>query len=540
MSELAVSSSEIKKLSDKGFEILVKKAFRLQQADLKENQLLYYQAVSPQSKRIHYSKAKTIAVFGGNRSSKTETALVKVISRATGIIPYSISDIDLTEYKGPAHIRVVVESDTTVLYPIILPKLQWWHWTGISSPGGPKGHWGWIPRTSLIDCDWEKSWTMKLKLLRVMYTDPVDPSRNGISTIQFMSKNQDPSDFASGEFDIVLHDEPPSLAIWTENEARAMSVNGLMMLAMTWPDEPTIPVEWIYDKIYDCRDDPSIDVFELYTRDNPNLDQAAIARQASRWSTEMQNVRLLGQPLRFSHLIHPTFTDQSQWWCFICGKTTFPTGGKCRCGSEDIIEFNHVRGFEAQIWPTLYALDPHPRKPHMYLWVQVDPFDDLWVIAEGECDGDPVQTRIDADRVESSLRLRVIKRMMDPKMGKQPSSAVRGVTWKDEFDKALLYCQDADNSDVGRSRVNQYLMPDRHRLQPRLHIHPRCHRTIFQLKRYVWDDHRRSQEKELKQKAKPKYDDYPTLLRYIANDEPSYRSLNTGPVRLQRLANRRY
>ena len=73
----------------------------------------------------------------------------------------------------------------------------------------------------------------------------------GESSIQFNSYDQDPSDFASGDFHFVLHDEPPPRRIYEENRARVMRTKGTLMLAMTWPSDPVMPVDWLFDEIYD-------------------------------------------------------------------------------------------------------------------------------------------------------------------------------------------------------------------------------------------------------------------------------------------------
>jgi hypothetical protein len=524
------------------FRAIVSKILTIQQNDRRENSLLFYRPVSEHSKKAHLSKAKTLGLGGGNGSSKTETALVEVLMMATGIIPYSLrDDLDpLEKLRGPVQCRVVCESLTTVLHPIILPKLQWWKWTGIDQPGGEKGHWGWIPRTSLIDGSWEKSWSEKLRMLRVLYRDPERGRVTGESTIQMMSRDQDASDFASGDFHIILHDEPPNLAIWRENEARTMRVNGRMMLAMTWPDDPAIAVDWIYDEVYEPAQPgpnkhPDMDWFDLFTTDNPHMNQSAIAAQASKWSDEIKRVRIYGQPVRFSNRIHPLFTDMTQWWCFACGKSIMPTDGKCSCGSGNIAQFNHVENFEPGRWPTYYLLDPHPRKPHAMCWVQVSPQDDLWQVAEGEVDGDPVEVRQFVDRVEENLSLNVSRRIMDPNMGRSPSSARRGITWQDEFDTCGLVCDLADDSDVGRARINEYLKPDPKTLEPRMHIHATCEKTIQQFKRYIWDDYRRALEKDIKQKPKEKYDDFPTLWKYLLNSDPTFNFALQGAPFIRRM-----
>ena len=72
------------------------------------------------------------------------------------------------------------------------------------------------------------------------------------------SYDQDPSDFASGDFHFILHDGLPKLAIWQENRARVMRVDGTLMVAMTWPDDPSISVDWIFDELYE-KAQPGVD-----------------------------------------------------------------------------------------------------------------------------------------------------------------------------------------------------------------------------------------------------------------------------------------
>jgi hypothetical protein len=451
----------------------------------------------------------------------------------TGIFPPDLrKKLDMKEkFRGPIQVRVVCESLTTVLHPIILPKLQWWKWTGVDAPGGDRGHWGWIPRDCLIAGSWERSWSEKLRQLRVLCRDPDNPGKVvGESTWQFMSRDQDPTDFASGDFHIILHDEPPTKAIWRENQARTMRVNGRMLLAMTWPDDPAIPVDWIFDEVYE----PAMSGADgkvwinLWTTENPHLDQGAVEVQRKDWSKAVSDVRIFGMPIRFSNRIHALFTDEDDCWCFKCGKTCMPTEDavpRCAgCGSADVAPFNHVRDFQVDPhWPCVFVLDPHPRKPHMYQWWQVDPSDDLWLVAEGEIDGSPLDARDDIYEQERALGLNVNRRLIDPNMGRSPSSATRReVTWQDEFSSVGLITDLADDSDIGRSRINEYLRPDRDTLSPRIHVHPRCARAIFQMKRYVWDDYRTGSERGLKQKPKEKNDDDPTMMKYMLNTNPTH------------------
>ncbi|MCR4338524.1 MAG: hypothetical protein NUW01_01415, partial [Gemmatimonadaceae bacterium] len=430
---------------------------------------------------------------------------------------------------------------TTTLYPIIIPKLQWWKWSGIDQPGGERGHWGWIPRYCLKGGEWDKAWRDSIRMLTVLCRDPEDPKRIlGESTIQFMAHNQESTDAASGDMHIIVHDEPPMLAMWRESEARTMRVGGRLIVAMTWPDDPSIPVDWLNDEVYEpgIRGERDHAWFEMYTSDNPNLDQKAVASQAADWSTETKNVRLYGKSLRFSNRVHPLFTDQTQHWCFTCGRPEHAGENadahgiedkfRCTsCGGPHVAEFNHVREFEVSTrWPAIWLLDPHPRKPHMFLWVQVDPSDDLWVIAEGLNDGDPVEVKKHCDRVERELVLEVALRLIDPNMGLSPSSTKRERTWQLEFEEASLPTNLADDGEVGRKTLNTYLAPDLGRWQPRIHVHPRCKTLIHQMKRYVWADYKLASERAQLQVPRDKDDDFPSLLKYLMNSNPSFGMLH--------------
>jgi len=529
-----LTADSLAMLSDAEMLTLTNQLLQVQALDRQTNQLKYYLPVSETATAIHRSTKRIIGVGGGNGSSKTDSCLVELCIRATGEIPLSLRDSYPREkLRGPINCRVVVESITNTLETIILPKLKWEHWQGVDQPGGVRGHYGWLPKHCLQKGDWSASWTGRTRTLDVRYHDPDTGEYRGLSRIQFMSYDQDPADFASGDFHFILHDEPPKEAIWVENLVRAKRVDGTMMLAMTWPDDPTTPVDWIIDRVYEVAQpgkehDETYAWFDLFATDNQNLNQTAFAELARSLSLSERQRRIYGQNLRLSNRVHPLFTDVPKVWCFACvDLTILNEEGRCgTCQSDAVCAFTHVQPVVGNpAYPVVCLLDPHPRKPHMLLWVQVDPNDDWGVIHELECAGSPgeVQERVQA--IDEDYGWSSVTRVMDPNMGRSPSGVTRDVTWQDAFEREGLVFDLAEDGAAGRQVVNDYLKPDPQTHRPRCTVDPRCLRTIFQMKRYCFDDHKLTKEKDQKQTTKQKNDDMPTLLKYLANRSPDFRSL---------------
>jgi hypothetical protein len=536
---------DLSTLSDEELVKTFQQQLDLQNQDKREYALYYYEPTNAEVARIHDLTVGTIGIFGGNGSGKTEHALVEGIIRATGIIPESLrATYPREKLRGPINMRVVCESLTTVLDPIILPKLQYFSWSGLMPQGGLQGHWGWIPKHCLIGGDWKKSYNNRLRMLSVLYRNPDTGKVEGVSKIQFMSYDQDSSDFASGDVQYCLHDEPPKHAIWKENRARVMrgGKGSTMVLSMTWPDNPALPVDWIFDEVYDKGQpgkgkDPDVEVINIFSTMNKHLDQSEIAKRAAQMSATERNTRIYGLPIRFSNRIHPDFTDQDKYWCFECGKMVLPaTDDSCSdCHGTNITSYNNVVNCTANPnYSMVCLLDPHPRKPHMLAWVQVTPNEDYEVLACATVEGGARAVKDMCDAVEARLGVRHIVRLMDPNMGASPSGAERDITWQDEFDGVGLRFDLADDSSVGRARLNDFIRPDAYFKRPRFRIDPSCTDAIFQMKRYVWKDHKDSEGKDQPQEPMRINDDFPTLFKYLMNFMPTAASFSPSVVRRQR------
>ena len=519
-------------MTDEEFLEAASAVIKVQERDLQEYALHYYKSANPTIARIHQLTCGVIGIFGGNGSGKTEHALVEGVIRATGCIPDSLKlTYPREKLTGPIHMRVVCESITAILEPIILPKLQWWSWSGLKPQGGAQGHWGWIPRHCLIEGDWKKSYNNRTRVLTVKYFHPETGRFEGFSTIQFMSYDQDPENFASGDVHYCVHDEPPPYAIWRENRARTMRGGGgsTMVVSMTWPDNPASPVDWIFDEIYDKGmpgklKEADIEVINIYSTMNPHLDQDKVALAASQMTKIERLTRIYGLPIRFSNRIHPDFTEQDKYWCYECGKITIAsTDDTCsECGTHEIGSYNNVEPVEVHShYPCICLLDPHPRKPHMLAWVQVTPNEDFEVVATVQVEGGAEAVRDEVKNIESRLGYKFITRIMDPNMGASPSGARREITWQNEFDNVGLHFDLGDDSSVGRARMNEFIKPDRDFRRTRFRIDPSCSDAIYQMTRYVWADHKNADNKDVSQEPMRKNDDFPTLFKYLFNYMPS-------------------
>jgi len=547
---LVTPPKDIHVLSDEDLAEYSANLLRLAHQDRQEWQLLYYRPNSPRHAKMHCSTAHVIGCGGGNRSGKTDAALVEAVIQATGIIPDALKGIYPREkFRGPISVRIVCESITTTLAPVILHKLDYQKWSGVDTQGGERGHWGWIPKACLLDEDWDRSWREAKRQLTVLCRDPDDPDIVlGQSVFQFMSFDQKDQKHRSGEFHLVLMDEPPPYEIFRESRARVMSVGGRLILSMTWPDDPTIPVDWIFDEVYDPgspgpEKNPDIDWIEFVTTDNPNIDQESIARTAASMSAEERACRIGGQPIRFANRVHPVFTDHEAWWCFTCHAETLPgSKGGCRlCLGDDLVIYTHVQDWTPESrWPTVFLLDPHPRKPHMMQWVQVNGQDDYDVVLCAELPDTPDEVAKMVKKLEAQHKLTVAKRLMDPNMGASPSGVRREMTWQTEFAEVGLVCDLANDSAVGRTRLNEYLKPDPHTRRPRIRWHQHgAAPAINQMKRFVWDDYKHKDTRDQKQVPKAMYDDYPALGRYLMNELPLCRALSYGAPVLKPRGQRR-
>mgnify|MGYP003393945588 FL=1 len=497
----------------------------------RENAITYYQTMNPDALGVHLSTAKVVPVVGGNRSSKTESALAEAVIQATGIVPMSLKNVyPAVKLRAPIRVRIICKSLTNTWEPVIKRKLQWWEWSGDDEQGGPNGHWGWIPKHMLIKGQWDESWSEKYRTLTLT---------NG-SVFQIMSREQDLGDFAGASCHLVVIDEGIDSARYRENLKRTIDCRGRLIIPMTPPDDQAASWDaaWIYE-LYQRGlpgpgKDPDVDSITLFTEKNRVLPKDEIEKTMKDMSDDQREVAMHGRFLHLSGRIYPNYMDREKYWCFECNKSVMVLDGKqcSTCKSESIVLYCHlIEPFpEAYAWPCIMAVDPHPRKAICFGWYAVSPSDDLIQVAELEIDDTPIEARKAIDDIESRLHLRTYRKIMDPNMGNSPMTiSERGLLVREEFDRAGIHCAMAeDNRFTARTRIREYLKPDRRTRQPRLHIFKTCTKSNYQMMHWSWDENASytSDRRDPKPIPQQKHSDFPTLWGYVLNDNPNFRSIH--------------
>lgn len=363
--------------------------------DRKTTQLAYYRPVNPMALPAHYSRAREVAMVGGNRSSKTDTMLAEMAIQMTGHIPLALQgSYPRDKIRAPIRARIVCNSLSATLEPVIKPKLKWDNWNGDGTYLDGRGHWGWIPQHCLKGGKWETAYSEKYNTLYVsvdnswVSADGTRVTTRGYSSCQFMSYDQDIEAFSGSSLHFVGHDELPRQDIYRENKLRTLDTQGQIYTAFTPPDEAGASrgdVSWFFDTVYErglpgLMKDPDIDTFILHTEKNSILSPEAIRHVTKGLTEEQREVRLLGRFIHLSGVIFGLFTAGESWWCYRCDRKVLPIDKHCvHCTGDDIEVFSHV--VEPFVipgsWPVVQVIDPHPRKKDAIGWFAITPSDDI-------------------------------------------------------------------------------------------------------------------------------------------------------------------
>lgn len=516
--------------------------------DRQEAQLSYAQIVNPMARPVFESTARQVAIVGGNRSSKTDTAMLELSIALTGHVPIAFQPwYPLEKLKFPCRARVVCNTLNIVL-PELHQKLRWDYWNGEGDPETGRGHWGWIPRHCLVGGTWERAYNAAHRTLHTS-TDSSWVGSDGArwqvrahNTCEFLAYNQDLSDFAGKSLHLVIHDELPPADVYRENRMRTLDTKGRVLTAFTPPDEggqSVGDVAWFYEHIYQRGlpgpgKDPGIDTVILWTERNSVLPIETLDDLTRSYTDEQRRARLHGEFIHLGGVVYKLFTPHEQTWCFRCAKTVLPVGDTCpTCTSQDLVAFTHVvEPFEVpKTWPVVMVIDPHPRKADAVGWFALSPSDTIYMIHEMEQAGTADEVVREIKAWENEAHVHPVLRLMDPNIATETNDKLqRGWTLRRAYDEAGLRCDMAvDEVNAGIDAVTHLLRPDAYTRRPAFQVFNACRRFIHGMQHWAWGDWARDDgTRDVKERVRERHKDFPDLVRYLAMSRASFRGLRGG------------
>jgi len=316
--------------------------------------------------------------------------------------------------------------------------------------------------------------------------------KNG-SVFDILTYEQDTEQYEGWKGHIFWGDEPIPRDKWIATLRGLVDFRGRAWLTLTPLTQP-----WIYDDIYNAND-PNVKVVTTDIRDNPHLSEAAIQDFERSLTPEEKEARIHGRFLHLSGLIYKEYNPNIH-----------------------VIEPFQIKDH----WTRYFCIDPHPRTPTACLWLAVDPQENYWIYDELWLDGMTIDQVASAIHAQEAGRLPQL-RFIDPAMDKDNELA-GGFNVRKELMKYGIFTSRANtDTDLGRNRIKQALMPKYSTVagceMPRLRIMRNCTQTNYEFTHYIWDEYARGRDDiDPKQRAKKKNDHFMDCLKYIMNADPHF------------------
>ena len=314
----------------------------------KEHKFYLYQA-NPVPYYFHKSMAKTRALFGGNRSSKTYSTMIDYASQFKGEVPKTMEGVI------PQHRIDMFRRNRLCMndYPNSFLKVIWPYVQQL------------IPSDDISDVIKDSG---RVKAI---------VNKQG-GFLEFMQYDQDVSKFQGSSRHSIGYDEVPPQSIRDENMMRLVDTDGEETFSLTPTSEANSGASdrWLLDEIADKASttfelengqiiqrtnpegDKDVEVFFADIYDNVAIGKEAADRILSKYSDDERLMRQKGKFMFFAGLVYKEFNDQvhlippiNNWW-------------------------------EGNKYTIYVAIDPHPRTPHAVLFMAVDQYNTLFLVDE--------------------------------------------------------------------------------------------------------------------------------------------------------------
>lgn len=219
------------------------------------------------------SDTRIKAFLGGNRSGKTTAGIVDDLIQAVDgqCVPDSL--IAMKRHAPPFRCRIIAPDFTETMQKVVFDVIR-----------------KWAPKHQLFGGSWDNAYYKQQRVLRF---------QNG-SMFSFMTFEQDLDKFGGAALHRVHYDEEPPEAIRKESRARLIDYGGDELFTMT----PLHGMTWMYDEVYERREEEGVTVVEVATDDNAhNLNMEAMEEFFSSLTPEEREARRKGRFVHFGGLV---------------------------------------------------------------------------------------------------------------------------------------------------------------------------------------------------------------------------------------------
>jgi len=406
----------------------------------------------------HLSLKTIRAIFGGNRTGKTESGGFEDVCAVLGeelekYLPFMTEEGQEIAKKW---IKIGAQSGWVCSVSF-----------GLQPEGVQKKILYYLPKEEIADISW---------LRRVDKIIAKIICKNG-KMITFKSYEQSPEDFQSAGIGWIHFDEEPPRGIWQEaNMRQEAGITLYKWLTMT----PVKGMTWVHSEIYQNKlSNPNIEKITVGWNDNPHLTDEQISQMSAGLTEEELQMRRDGKFVKKQGLVYKTFNQSIH---------VIPPF------ELESDRYTFYRGADFGF------ADDHP---FFGLWLAVDTdgtgyvFDELKLIHTGQ------ETVINE-----------FKRKSNPFVYRGCWGDSARPDWIDAFNKESVPMEMATKDvEAGISKVEEWFAVSPVTRKPRLYIFSNCTELIDQLEQYSYEQIKDGEQgKRLPEK---KNDDGPDVLRYI-------------------------
>lgn len=449
-------------------------------SDLEEAERLSKTVYIPHAKqKLFHCALNTIrAVFGGNRSGKSEMGVNEVKMHTTGRYPdwYPESKRVMTPTRG----RIVIK-DYRKHGEVIENKIRQW-----------------FDSDSIVKMEKSMGNLSKVHVKHIS---------GGISVFDIMTHEQDSLQFEGWNGHWVWFDEPPPRDKYIACLRGLVDFEGRAWITATPLSEP-----WLFDEIMNNQKQDTWHI-AVSTFDNPYLTQKGIDILLGSITPEEEEARIYGKFLHLTGRIYKDFDTNTH----LVDK--LPDGSRT--------------------WPTYFALDPADRRAHHAIWAKVDPLGTVYVYDELVFKGTIEETCKEIKLRERSIGINPeeVIRILDPNKGNTPVGS-QGIKLKQEFALHKVYFTVKVNDDLalGHMAVREKLHIPEGGYPKLVFVKDTTRECVRQLLSYVWDEWKGVSASSKSEKEKPKdiNKDMPDCVRYLIMFNPMWFSREQRQYREER------